>query len=895
MNENLIATKFNLPPLRLNRVSRPRLLQKLDGAHHKPVTLVAAAAGFGKTTLVRDWCSAQIEACAWLSLDSYDNDPARFFAYLVAALRRIYPGVSANYGAMLQATTAFPLEAVLGDLINELALAPELWVILDDYHLIENQTIHTALEYWIEHLPRQVHVIVTTRLDPPWSLPRWRARNQLNEIRVKDLRLDTAEAMEFFKSSMDLALTPAQVKTLQARTEGWVAGLQLAALSLNGREDISEFIDAFSGSQRYIISYLAEEVLNRLPANLESFLLETSILDRLNAELSNHLTGHADAHGLLAQLEASNLFLLPLDEQGGWYRYHFLFAEALRARLKQKRTQHSILQMHVTASEWFEQNGWVREAVQHALDGAAWYRAAQLIIADSDNRLKRGEMATLQRWLDALPPSVLDSSPQLLLIRALTLVLTEPYQTARAEGILRQAEGLLTSDLPNVSELRGRWAAIYAAMASNQPEPERVIAYARQALADLPPDSFYLRALTHATLGIAYAGQGRARAAADALEAASRVARQAGNLYLQFFAQMHHAAALLMQGHLRKAAQLYESTISGVHSNQMASLPVMPYLLAGKGRLLYEWNQLEASFECLAEARGRVKALERPWLLLETYKGLASVETARGNVGKTHALLERGDRVLDTAQLEWAFVLWRAVNARFNLVEGDLEAASAWARTADLTPVDNIPPAREYEYLTLARVTIAQGQSEDALGLLERIARAAEQDERGATVIECDIVRAAAQHQAGREHAASQFLQVALERAEPEGFVRVFVDEGEPVRQLLASLRRRLPGGRLRDYIGEILAAFPSSPGSFSHSVVKSDIASGDHALREPLSERELEVLRLIAGGASNNEIARQLVIALPTVKRHISNIYAKLDVSSRTRAIVRAQELGLF
>lgn len=889
----LLRTKYTLPPLRPSVIARPRLLEKLDRARRKPLTIVTAAAGFGKTTLVREWCGGQSAPCAWFALDADDNDPARFLAYVIAALQTAQPAFGPNLPAQLQAAPVSP-QVVLTSIINALSADnAELFLVLDDYHWIENEALHTALEFWIEHLPANLHVLVTSRIDPPWGLARWRARDRLSELRVSDLRWTPEEAAQFLNEGMSLALTGVQVEKLQARTEGWIAGLQLAALALAERENAGEFIESFSGTQRYIISYLAEEVLQRQPAAIGSFLLQTAILERFNAELCAAVTGVNDAHARLAELFKRNLFLIPLDEQDEWHRYHYLFAEVLRTRLKQTQGTEAIRQLHQRASEWFETKQLTGEAIRHALDAQDWARAARLIADHAETFWRRGEMATLERRLDAFPPAVLENDPRLLLTQAMTLILTAPSQFARIDTLIERAQTLPPPDGVDSHELRARLLAVAGANASNQGIPARTIALAQQALSDLSPTSLFWRMLTQTNLGIAYLTQGAPVSAAAALEQVIRLARHSDILYPGIFARMHLGHARMMQGQLRAAQAIFSGALADAQANYLDPSPAAGYLYGGYGKLLCQWNELAQSREMLARARERIDPQMRPWVLAEIETDVAQVALAQGDRAQARAALERAGELVQDARLELMRPGLHAFRAGVALRQGDLVQAVEWARGTGLSWRDEPSFAREYEYLTFARVLTAQGQTEEARKLTERLKVAARREGRDAVVIQAEILDAMAWTRAGKQAQAQSSLERAMELADADNFVRAFVDEGEAMRRLLAVERERGTDARLREYAARLLDAFGDkgtvAPPASEVRMQKST------PLFEPLSERELQVLRLIAAGASNPEIAERLVIALPTVKRHISTLYAKLGVTTRTQAIVRAQEFRLL
>ena len=899
MSTTLLRTKYTLPPLRSSLIARPRLIERLDRARFKPLTIVTAAAGFGKTTLVREWCAQQASPCAWFSLDADDNDPARFLAYLLAALQVVYPTLGENLDVPLQAPLV-STQDVLAHLINEWsAHAAEIFLVLDDYHWIENESLNTALEFFIEHLPAHAHVLVTTRLDPPWALARWRVRNQLNELRASDLRWTTNEAAQFFGDAMALQLTDAQIEKLQTRTEGWIAGLQLAALALAERANVAEFIESFSGSQRYIITYLAEEVLKRQPPALETFLEQTSILERFNAELCHALTNANDAQTQLNELYERNLFLIPLDEQGEWYRYHFLFAEVLRARLKQKYGAQKIFELHQAASAWFEKNNFTNEAIQHALDAHAWEHVARLMETQTEQSLRRAELTTLERWLAAFPAERLEHDPRLLLVQALVLTLRAPFQFARIEELVTRAQAALEPDDAETRELHGRLLAVACMNASNQTNTARTIDLAERALRDLAPTSLFWRAMTQINMGIAYGARGEPRGASDALQAGIHASNQVDALYLGLFGRMHLGNVRVMQGARRAARDIFVNAIADAEAHNLERTPLAGYLYSGYGKLEYEWNELAESRAMLERARERIGAEARPWAAFDIEMDMARIALAQDDADGVRAILTHLTQFLENAKLEPLWLAFRAWQARAALRQGNDAQAVKWAERTDSTSRAEIPLMRELEELTRVRVWIQQGRTREAEELLKQIADSARANGRDATVIECEMLSALTFARAQNKARSFTHLHRALEMAHAENFVRLFVDEGEAMRKMLRDWSANR--GRfeeigdldLRDYAEKLSGMFGERD---STNALKSKIRNQkSEMLTEPLSERELQVLLLIASGASNQQIADKLVIALPTVKRHISNIYGKLQVTSRTQALVRARELKLI
>jgi LuxR family maltose regulon positive regulatory protein len=891
--------------------------------------VVSAPAGFGKTTLLSAWIALDPMPIAWLSLEEDDNDPVRFLRYLIAALQAVDARIGTSALAALQSAQAASSEGVLPGLLNELAdVAGDFALVLDDYHLITSGSIHTALTFLLDRLPPQMHVVIATRSDPPLPLPRLRARGQLIEIRSADLRFTLAEAMVFFQETMALALAADDVEALVERTEGWIAALQLATLALQAQEDSRTFIAEVTGSHRYIAEYLLEEVLRHLPDRAQTFLLQTAILDRLTGALCDSLTLEQDGEDMLAYLERTNLFVVPLDTQQRWYRYHRLFADLLRQQLQQQGAER-VRALHRRAAEWYEQQahgvptdtvgaasvdhgsswnvGMATEAVDHALAAQDWERAAHIIEGIADLLLwQRAELTTLVHWLAALPDEISRSRPRLNLIQAWALLWSR--QVDAVETHLRAAEDPLADDYPreegssagstagaSARAIIGEAAVIGAELARMRGDLPRSFALAHRALAALPAHDGALRGIATAVQADAYVANGEVTAAATAYEEASGLLEGAGRLVPALIARGHLVQLHAMQGQLHQAAESYLLTRQVAATHGMERWPVMAVAMVRMGDVLREWNDLEAAREHLVEGL----KLGQQWEAMAEHLvagsiSLARVHQALGDLPGAHGVLEdqigrlAGEGDQRRRQVE-------AYRPRLWLAEGKVARAAQWAAQARLDPHDEPAFQRETEQVTLARILLAQGRWEAALSVLGRLGRAAETAGRLCTVIETLVLQALAFEGQNDSAEASSALEQALVRAEPGGYIRIFLDEGEPV----ACLLRRIEPRRIAaQYVETLLDAFDAGETgdqSDGTMVVRGRTSPArDQVLVEPLSEREIEVLRLIAAGKSNREIARELIVTLGTVKKHINNIFGKLAVHSRTQAVARARELHL-
>jgi LuxR family maltose regulon positive regulatory protein len=905
----LLTTKLYIPPLRPNLVPRPRLNQRLsDRVGHK-LTLVSAPAGFGKTTLLSAWIHAGEQRVTWLSLDEGDNDPARFWTYVIAALQRLHARIGETALSLLESPQPPPPEALLTLLLNDIAaFAQPFSLVLDDYHVITAQGVHQGVAFLLDHLPPQMHLMITSRADPPLALTRLRARNQLTEIRAADLRFTAEEAAAFLNEVMGLGLTAEQVAALETRTEGWIAGLQLAALSMQGRDDLASFIAAFTGSNAYIVDYLVEEVLQRQPEDVQTFLMRTCVLDRLSGALSDAVTGQDDGQAMLEHLYHANLFLIPLGDERKWYRYHHLFAEVLRNRLRQSTASQPglVLELHRRASAWFEHNGLLPEAVQHALAAADFERVADLIEHSAGVLFARpGLHGLLNTWLAALPGEIMRARPTLCIL--LAWLLFDRAQIDAAEQRLQDAEQALRhADLTDaIRDRLGTIAGARAMAAALRGDATQAIAYAEQALPNLRPDNLRIRGVVNGSLAVAYLSRGDLARAEQAFAEAVAMGRAAGNEHLALWATSMQTCLQRARGALRLALATGRQALDRAGERGLQLAPGLGGLNISMADVLRERNDLGAALHHADEAVAYFMTWGNIYLLLISLLVLARVKQAQGDLDGALAVVRRAQPLAQEHNVAPMLALLAAFEAQVRLAQGDLAAAvdlvqgteqSVWSVEPPLhmNSFPIFPYTYEHKDIVEAQVWIAQGQAaadrallEQAIALLER--RRDEAEARGLPWlrIKSFALQALAYRALGdraQSEASARALGQALTLAEPEGYVRVFVDEGPPMAELL---RRAQSRGIAPAYVNKLLSAFPD--GGLSSAVRRPP------SLIEPLNERELEVLRLIADGLSNREIAGKLIIALSTVKWHINNLYGKLHVRSRTQALARAKELGLL
>jgi LuxR family maltose regulon positive regulatory protein len=918
MSTPILTTKLYIPPLRPNVVLRPRLIARLNEGLHRRLTLLSAPAGFGKTTLASAWIASCGRPAAWLSVDDADNDATRFLTYLVAALQTIAPTIGAGVVASLQAPQPPPIDALLPMLLNQIAALPQpALLVLDDYHLLQARPIDQALALLVERLPPQLHLVIATREDPPLPLARLRARGQLTELRAADLRFTSTEVGAFLTEVMDLSLAEEDIAALEARTEGWIAGLQLAALSMQGHQDSAGFIRAFAGDHRYILDYLVEEVLQRQPEHIRSFLLQTSILDRLHGPLCDAVSGQAGGSAQLEVLHRGNFFVVPLDDTRQWYRYHHLFAEVLRAHLLAEQPD-LVSTLHQRASAWYEQHGSAADAIRHALAAQDFGRAGDLIERAVPETRRRRQEAMLLGWLKALPDELVQSRPVLSVHYAGTLL--QSGELTGVEARLRDAERWLetTATMPmrplalaaemmvaDESEFRRLpgWIAMYrAAQALALGHLDKTVTYAQQVLDLVPEDDYFRRGAAAAMLGLAAWTSGDLEVAYRSYADGMASLQQAGNIADAIGGAITLADIRIVQGRLREAMRIYERGLQLATEQGEPRLRGTADMYVGMSETECEQNDLHAATQhllCSQEQGDHTGFPQNPY---RWRVAMARLRAAQGDLNEALALLQEAERryVSDFSPNVRPIA---ALKARVWLAQGRLSEASQWAREKGLSAQDDLSYLREFEHITLARVLLAQYTSNraetsllDAIGLLDRLLKAAEAGKRTGRVIEVLILQALAYQVQGDILAALPPLSRALALAEPEGFVRLFVDEGPPMAHLLREAAAR---GVMPDYTGILLAAFPERQEArvvrLGDAAQASSLKPQVSGLVEPLSARELEVLRLFNTELSGPEIARELVVGLSTVRTYTKSIYSKLNVNNRRAAVKRAAELGLI
>jgi LuxR family transcriptional regulator, maltose regulon positive regulatory protein len=904
----LLATKLYAPRRSTGLVPRPHLIDRVRRGAQSKLTLVSAPAGFGKSTLLAEWLGAASPAgsvTAWLSLDPADGHPITFWTHVIAALQTVAPTVGARTLTLLESSDG-SFEAALAPLLNELnALPHDVVLVLDDYHTIDSPEIQLGMAFLLAHLPAHAHLVIATRADPVLPLAGLRARGDLVEIRAADLRFTSDEAGAFLNGVMSLELSTQDVAVLEGRTEGWIAAIQLAGLSMRGRDDVAGFIGRFAGDDRYIVDYLVEEVLQRQPDRVRAFLLETSILSRLNGPLSDAVTGLEGGKAMLEALERQNLFVVPLDDRREWYRYHHLFGDVLQARLRDERPEH-VPELHRRAAEWYEDAGERAEAIRHAMAGKDFARAADLVELAIPETGRARQEATLRRWLEALPDEFIRQRPVLSNAYAGSILVRGG--TEGVEARLQDAERWLdgTAEGPNLGggpdpawpmvvadedafrRLPGAIAIHRAGQARLLGDVAGTIVHARRALDLVGEGDDFGRAAASTLLGLAYWSSADLEAASGLYADAMTRFEKVGHLSDAIGLALALADMRIAQGRLHDALRTYERGLELANRRDGLILRGAADMHVGISEIVRERDDLAGAARHLQEARNLGEENGLPQNPYRSRVAAARIRLAEGDPEAALGLLAEAGRLYandfspDVRPVD-------ALTARVWIAQGRLSEASGWARAARLSADDDLSYVREFAHVTLARLILAEGARDgsddrigDATDLLGRLLVAAEDGGRTGSAIEILIVQALARRARKDAPGALASLDRAVGLAEPEGYVRVFADEGPAMAGLLRMAAQRRDAS---DYLRRLLAATvtPAAPGPV------------DQPLIEPLSDRELEVLRLLESELDGPDIARELTVSLATVRTHTRNIYAKLGVNSRRAAVRRAAELGLL
>ena len=887
-----LRTKLRVPPLRSAWISRPRLDKRMDEGFERKLTLISAPAGSGKTTLLVDWIHNHNIPAAWFSVNKGDNDPLHFITYVIRGLQSLESGAGAAALTMLQSPQPPPIEPILINLINDMVQLPDdIALVLDDYHLIDARPIHDLIVFLLENLPEQMHMIIATRSDPPLPLlARLRGQNQLTELRAADLNFTAIETASLFNESMNLQLPARDIQLLEKRTEGWAAGLQLAALSLKGSKDPAAFLRAFKGDNRYIADYLTEEVLNRQPEDLRQFLLQTSILERLCGPLCDAVTGQVNSQHVLRMMEEANLFVIPLDDERTWYRYHHLFADLLAQRLRTQQRDR-VLELHSRASQWLTDSGFKSDAVDHAFLAEDYARAVDLIEEIAEIDWDRARESRLLQWFKKMPHEYIDANPKLCIFYARELFKSGYIDDTekRLQAAEQMLESTATGELDKAG-LRGRIAVIRAYMSTRTGDLERTIDFSSQALELLPQGDLNWRSVAATLLGMGY-GTGKLVEAQRAFFEAMKISKAAGNIYYHIFAGSCLGSIMFRRGMLKEAKDLSRQLLDLAIENGIEQTGIAGSLYGSLGNILCEWNDLVEGIRLLNKGIELSEQGCDPVILASCQIGLVRALMYRMDLAGALKLIDEITELAGNFALPpWIMSPLSAFKVFILLATGDLNAAVKWAQESGLRVDDKISNLYQLEYLTLAHILIAQNKLDDADRLLIRLMESARAGDHVYMMIEMRLCRLTIFTLKADTAAALAELKLALALAEPGKCIMIFVSKGPHVAQLLEEIL----AVKKRDH-DAAKEGFSFAYAQKIASAFKAAAPPKMDDLMDPISDRELEVLRLIAAGLSNKEIADKLFISLNTVKTHTKNINSKLDVNSRIRAVARAKELGLL
>ena len=909
MASPLVETKLFTAQVRPGSVARPRLRDLVGRGSASRMTLIAAPAGFGKTTLLAEWLHAEAadRRVAWVSLDERDSEPASFWTYVVTALQRAVPGFGVTALPLLQSGQE-PIETVLVTVLNELSVLPgRVVLVLDDYHLADGKGVAAGMTFLLEHLPPRVHLVISTRADPALPLARFRARGELVEVRAADLRFTPDEAASYLNEAIGLALTAADIAALEERTEGWIAALQLAALSLQGREDVAGFIAGFAGDDRYVVDYLVEEVLGRQPDNVRDFLLQTSVLDRLSGPLCDAVTGRRGGKSMLETLDRANLFVVRLDDSRRWYRYHHLFADVLHTHLVDERSDETP-GLHLRASQWYADAGEPAAAVRHALAAGDVARAADLVELAIPRMQRDRQEATIRGWIDDLPDEIVRTRPVLAVGLIGGLMSRGEFdgveeRLADVERVLSASEndgsatGMVVVDPGQLDRLPGAIEMFRAALALVRGDPPATISHAERAIDRAATADHLTRAGAAALSGLARWGDGDLAAAHAAYSVAVDGLRRAGHVADVLGCSITLADIRITQGRLTDAQHTYERALQ-LASRESGTLRGTADMYVGLSRIAWERGDPPTATEHLRRTQELGEPAGLPQNPYRWRVAMADILQAQGDHAGALDLLDEAEDVF-TSDFSPNVRPVPATRARLLITQGKLTEAAAWSRRVGISAYDDLSYMREYEHVTLARLLLARHVTDrseavlrDAAALLERLLAAADGRGRTGSAIEILVLLARAHHAGGDLPAALTALERGLTLAEPEGYVRVFASEGQPMTALLAELTRRRPDWA---YARRLLDA-ATHPGEPAPDVRPARRPTATRqALVEPLSDRELEVLRLLATDLDGPGIARQLSVSLNTLRTHTKHIYTKLGVTSRRAAVSRAGQHNLL
>lgn len=876
MNTSLLATKFHIPTWRSSDIDRLRLVDQINTGllQSRKLTLISAPAGYGKTTVVSEWVQSNNNGnlrFSWLSLDQSDNDLSRFLMYWFTSFQQVDEKISSNLQPFLDLAQLPPVNNLLDELISELAASEsKIVLILDDYHVITNSRIHEAMEYFLEHQPANIHIVITTRADPPFPLARMRVRGQITEIRARDLRFTEEESQRFIQSKLDFPLAKEANIVLNMKTEGWAAGLQMAAIALQKQNDPITFIETFKGSHRFVLDYLAEEVLRQQDEDIHEFLINTCILDRFNADLCEALSQRKDSKSLLHRLEKSNLFIIPLDEVREWYRYHHLFADYLRSGLSQTLAE----ELHRKAALWHEENGLLFDAVPHALASGNHEFAANVIgrALRNNTTWSGGNVGLLSSWLDSLPIETFSNRPQFCLDASRIFYLCGQFD--QAEHCLTRAERALNNSPSSHQKIQLlAISQLYrGSIASVRGETTKAIELTLDAQSQIDQDKFLAHARGYFTLGLAYELSHNLDLAVSNYLLSSEKAILADVKFLAVHSLCSAAQVQIIQGRLSQAEKTCQSALQIEKGSQIPPHGLAMIIL---GIIALERNDLEAADQYLQQ--GIILARDGHLLddLILGLSHMARFQVVKGNYQDAQESIEQVNFLMKMFNVPRMNRLAVAFTTRLNLITKDLETAKRWAENYQSKKEI---PGQQFEELTLARVLLAAGDMEQIPSILKANLEIATSTGQFQTMIEVKLLFGLYYLAKQEKRKAIEWIRQALSLAAPEGYLRIFLDEGQHLKEILPMVRDSAPA--LVDKLIHVL--IPETATRDLHEY-----------LPDPLSEQEIRVLSLLLEGLSNKEIAEELFISTGTAKWHVHNVLQKMGVNNRAQAIVKARELG--
>jgi LuxR family maltose regulon positive regulatory protein len=905
MSTPILATKLYIPPPRSKIVLRPRLIERLNEGLSSgcKLTVVSAPAGYGKTTLLSAWATTGVCPVAWLSLDENDNVPARFLAYLVSALQAIEPNMGAEILTLFHAPQPTKIEDLLPILLNQLDdISGPYALVLDDFHLITSAEVHRVLVFILDHQPPAMHLIISTRVDPILPTAQLRARGQLTELRQADLRFTEEEAATFLRRGMNVDIAASDVAILMDRTEGWITGLQLAALSMRNREDVSRFVADFGDSHEYIVDYFASEILDRQPDSMKTFLLKTSILEELCGSLCDTLTNQADGQQTLEQLREANLFIFPLDNERCWYRYHQLFGGLLHKQLLQEMPG-IVLELHRRASRWYEEHQLVDQAFEHAHSAGDQEATGRLVDTHLYSLWAMGEFRTMSHWIDVLSEEQLLHRPELIMIKV--VLLANESRLEEAHSLLESAEKILENldktarasernssegiEQKELAHLQALACVAHAWIASLQQDSQAAVNYAPLALATLtkenPQDVPWLSYL-YISLSNAYLQLSDQATATDYLSEAIALGKSNNNYHLALTAMTKKAAALWAQGHIHLAAQVCQEGLRYIEQRGLGQLPIIDSLLITWGFILCERGELDRAADYIQQGLKLSQSAHHIYVQAWAYQEMIRLLIAKGDLQAAEKYFQQSASLFEQYEIPAKFGQGTAgLRILILILQERLSEAERELQLRGISLQGEIHFPNHFLYLCLARLLLARGDFAEAEKILDRLLQVCQSTEQVPYLITVYKIRSLLCEAQGVMPLAIDSLEKALELAEPEGYIQTFLDEGKPMLRLLKEFIRRKGGSA---FARNLLAAF-------RHSASPAPATRTDGELIEPLSERECEVLGMLAEGLSNQAIAARLYLSLSTIKFHTSNIYNKLGVKSRSEATSRARTLGLL